>query len=199
MSIARSGALALATVLAVMAPTSAHAGTYHHSDAAHDVVTFTDDDGHVTAAPDRANGDIVTSGVTYGSKRVTLAMKYAAIDKSEDLAEHFFSIVTSKGKVRTFLLLASSNHPQGSLIRTTGRGKKFSCKGVHWSIGYGARIVSLSVPARCLGKPKWVRGAMLSLDVDDFAPDNPPAFLDDSNTTGFTDDSTPRYGPRVYR
>jgi hypothetical protein len=199
LNFARSGALALATVLAVMAPTAAQAASYHHTDAAHDVVSANDDNDTVTAAPDRTDGDILTSGVAYGPRRVTLAMKFAALDRPAGLAEHYFSVVTSKGKVRTFILVAPKAHPEGSLIKQTGRGKKFTCKRVHWSIGYGARTVTLSVPTRCLGKPRWVRGAMASIDVDDVQADSPPIFLDDSNTTGFTADSEPKYGPRVHR
>ena len=101
--------------------------------------------------------------------------------------------------MRSFLLLAGAGSPQGHLLKVTGRGRKLSCKGIHWSIGYGRRLVTLSVPARCLDKPAWVRGAMASVAVDDLEADSPPIFLDDSNTTGFTDQSTPRYGSRVHR
>jgi hypothetical protein len=199
MKIARSAAISIATVAVALAPTAAEAATYHHSDAAHDVVSVNDDTGATTPAPDRASGDILTSGVAYGPRRVTMAMKYAAFDKTDGITEHLFSLATSKGKVRTFAVIASSGHLEGSMLKVTGRGKSFKCKGVHWSLGYGARTATVSVPVRCLGKPRWVRASMLDLAVDDLQSDNPPLVLDDANATGFTQDSTPRYGPRVYR
>lgn len=196
LNFARSTALVLATVGVALAPTAAHAATYHHSDAPHDVVSVTDDDigSSATPEPTRDDGDILTSAITHGPRRVTMSMHDGGLERDGERAVHYFGVATSKGKIRTFQVVASPDHWQGSLQKLTGRGKTFRCRGVHWSIGYASRSVTLSVPRRCLGRPAWVRVAMAEAKGSG-ARD----YFDDANTTSFDADSEPKLGPRVYR
>jgi hypothetical protein len=184
------------TVLAVMAPTAAEAASYHHTDATRDVVSVIDDDAGSATTPEtsRDDGDILTSAVAHGPRRVTMALHLGALEESGDLVVHYFSIATSRHKVRTFTIVAEPGHWQGSVRKLTGRGKPFRCRGVHWSIGYSSKSVTLSVPRRCLGRPAWVRVAMA-----DGKGEGTKDYYDDSQTTSFTADGDPRFGPRVYR
>jgi hypothetical protein len=195
MHLARTSTLALAAALTVMAPTAAEAATYHHTDSTHDVVMVPDEGSTTTPEPTRMSGDILGSTVIHGKNRVVMQMRYAQLVKTNDFVFHYFSVATNKNKVRNFLLFASPGKLEGRVSRETGKGKPFRCKGVHWSIRYASGTATVSVPRRCLGRPKWVRVSMAEVESQDSK-----TYADDANSATLDTSSVgPVRGPRVYR
>jgi hypothetical protein len=198
LNIARAGALTLATVLAVMAPTAAHAASYVHPDSTGDVLHLNEsssDGDSGTKVPDRTDGDIVRSAVVHGKGRVSMALSYRDLVAPTGSAGtiHIFRIGTNKKRVRQVYVFASGSRPQGAVDFEKGSGKSVKCKGVRWNINYSTNVVRASVPRRCLGNPKWVHVGMATATLAD-----PDVFVDDAATNGYLGNE-PKWGARVYR
>jgi hypothetical protein len=193
----RSGLLTLAVaVSAALVPVAAQAGSYSSPDASGDVVKFDFSAGEETPskAPDVTDGDIVNSRVVHGPRRLTIEVQYRDLNASGGQIAHGFLIGTNKHRKREIVLTAVPGHWQGHKIMLSGHGKRVRCKGVHWSLQYGANLVRLSVPRRCLGNPKWVHVGIGTIEQ----PASGEAFfLDDANLTGTTGEKL-KWGPRVY-
>jgi hypothetical protein len=72
------------------------------------------------------------------------------------------------------------------------------CRGIRWSVEYGADLVRASVPSRCLGRSKWVHVGMMLLTFD--GSQSQPVYLDDPLTNGYIINGyVAKWGPRVYR
>jgi hypothetical protein len=196
--LARSGAVALTTFLAVMAPTAAQAKSYVHADTSGDVVQLDQNpsSNSSTKVPAHADGDIVRSAVVHGKRRVTMAISYrdlVAPSTSSDVAVHLFRIGTSKHRIRSVFVVASSTRPRGAVGVEKADGKAVTCRGVRWDIDYSTKTVRTSVPRRCLGNPRWVHVGMGAINEDE-----PTFFADDAATNGYLGEN-PKWGPRVYR
>ncbi len=189
----RSGALALLTTMAVLVPSAAVADSYVHSDPAGDVRRFATHTATTsTAAPDRDEGDVLSSSVAHGKKRVTMAMRAEELPSTGDGVSYLFRIGT-KHKVRRLFIETGPGRWQGAKFFTKDNNKQTKCRGIRWSINYTTDVIVTSVPRRCLGKPKWVRVGMVLIAFEE------PADFDDDAATTAPYGSVPRWGPRVYR
>ena len=191
----RSSALALVTFMAVLIPSAATANSYVRPDAAKDVVKYaTANSSSSTKVPDRTFGDVLSSSVGHGKRRVNMAMRADELTQTGDGATFLFRIGT-KHKIRRLYIETSPGHWQGVgyFLRDTNSGDSLKCRGIGWSIDYGTDLVRASVPRKCLGKPKWVHVGMATATFED-----PAIFLDDAGTNGYIGDA-PKWGPRVYR
>lgn len=197
MNTTRSGGLVLATVLAVMAPTTAEANTHRGMDAAQDVVQFHEDQ-TTTPVPDRADGDILRTSVRHGKRQVTLAMSYANLtspSSDNEFGMHIFRILTNRQPIRELRLETTATRPYGTLTIETPNGHAVKCRGQRWTVSYARHFVRVSVPRRCLGRPRWVRVGMATAKANTtrFA-----GYIDDAGTSG-APGLEPKWGPRVYR
>ena len=196
MKIVRSAMLTLAVALsAALVPVAAHAGTYSAPDASGDVVMydFSGDSETPVKVPDRTDGDIVNSRVVHGPNRLTMEVRYRDLVASGGTIVHDFRIGTNNHRVREIGIVAGPGKWQGRHVVVNKRGKRVRCHGVHWSLQYGANLVRVSVPRRCLGNPKWVHVGIGTLEETGSS-----LYLDDANTNG-TFGETTKWGPRVYR
>ena len=196
MRIIRASALALATVLvttlAVLVPSAAEARSYVSPDTSGDVVEVNFQYETTAVVPARTEGDIVSSGVVNGKRRIKMAMRYRELTMTGAGVVHVFRIGSLK-RVRVVSLVARPGHWQGSALMEKDNGTNVTCRGMSWSIGYDDNLLRLSVPRRCLGKPKWVHVGMLEKHMED-----PSNFLDDAQTNGYIG-ADPKWGPWVRR
>jgi hypothetical protein len=168
-------------------PMAAHAKTYTSADAPNDVVALTLPGGATTPAPDRAEGDIISSQVQHKARVVILTMQYRELTPGQ-AALHWYGIKT--GTMRRFVLLqADAAHLSGRARLFKGNDKVVRCHIGH-TIDYTANTASVRVPASCLGKPRRVKVAM------QFGAPNGQgqAWVDDAHNTGGW---LPTYGPWV--
>ena len=194
----RGGALALLTTLAVLVPSAAMAGSYVRPDTSGDVVkyaTWSSTTG--TKVPDRPEGDILSSSVVNGKRRVTMAMRADGLSQVANGATFYFRIGTPH-KVRRLYIDTYPGAWRGvkAFRKDVKQGKQVKCHGIRWSVDYGANLVRASVPQRCLGRPKWVRVGMALVTYD--GGQAKPVYIDDAATNGSLG-SVPRWGPRVFR
>ncbi len=194
MKLLRSGTLALVTTLAVGVPAAASANSYVLPDPSGDVVKYDNQqDNTATAVPLRTEGDVLSSGVTHGKKRVKMAMRVDELAASGDGATFYFRIGTKK-KIRFLYINTSPGEWAGVKSFKKGDSSKSArCRGINWSIDYVDDIITASVPRKCLGKPKWVHVGMAVATYEE-----PAAFVDDAGTDGYIGDE-PKWGPRVFR
>lgn len=183
--------LAAATGLAVLVPTQAHAGSYVRPDATGDVSSQTGD-GPYVRTPSRVEGDVRTSGVSYAGRRVTVAIGFAQLTQTTEVTGHLFRLRTNKGKVRDVSVLAGPGQWAGRTQMTKRNGKRVRCA-LGSRIDYAIDRVNVSIPRKCLGKPRWVRVGIgvVSLENDVF-------FADDALTNGVLR-ANPIFGPIVRR
>jgi len=86
-------ALVLATAVAVpLIPTAAQADKYTHADATGDVYSTVGEAGTYTAAPDRVEGDIVSSTVRHKNRAVLMQMAYRDLTNDAEYDSHVFFI-----------------------------------------------------------------------------------------------------------
>jgi hypothetical protein len=173
----------------VLAPAAAEANTYSYTDQTADVVQVTLPAGSTTPAPDRTQGDIVSSRVKHAAHKVVLTIRYQALDPGQP-AIHWYGIRT--GKMARFAVIeATPAHPAGRVRLFKPNGKPVSCQVGH-AIDYTAKTATVRVPRSCLGKPRWVKVAM-----QEATPvSETELYIDDSRSNG---GMLPLYGPRVFR
>ena len=123
-----------------------------------------------------------------------MAMRFEELTETGHGATYTFLIGT-KHKIRYLFLDTSPGHWQGLKLFSRNSGyDPVKCRGIGWSIDYGADLVRASVPRRCLGRPKWVH---VGMGENSFFND-PVLFLDDAATNGYIGREW-KWGPRVYR
>jgi hypothetical protein len=183
--------LAATTGLAVLVPSQAYAGSYVRPDATGDVSSQTDD-GPYVRTPSRVEGDVRTSGVSYAGRRVTVAIGFAQLTQTTEITGHLLRLRTNKGKVRDVTVIAGPGQWAGRTQLTKGNGNRVRCALGH-RIDYVADRVTVSIPRKCLGKPRWVRVGIGVVSVQDEV-----FFADDAATNGVLR-ANPILGPIVRR
>ena len=176
-------------------PTAAHADSYSRNDPSGDVVKAVFDPDGSVRQPGRTDGDIVRSGVSHGKHRINLALRMRAIGRSANQETIYDFRIGSRHRVREVILTAKPGKWQGSARVYDRRGNSARCKGVRWSISYTAELVTVSVPRRCLGKPKWVH---VGMGVANLVGNDVDLYSDDAMTNGVDADPL-RWGPWVSR
>jgi hypothetical protein len=171
----------LAGVLgAAMPAPSAWAGSETVRDPSHDVLSgaYFSDVPPTRAEPARRLGDIVRTKVTLGADLV-VTTKFRSLDAGIAEEEYDWSIATS---VDDFPWYAVLSVPQGStdehFLLVDPVANQPRCGKA--ALDRRARTVTLTIPADCLGNPRWVRianGAM-------YAIEGQRAYYDDARRDG---------------
>jgi len=81
------------------------------------------------------------------------------------------------------------------------RGEAFGCRGLGVAYDGAADTVALSVPARCVGAPRWVRLGVRTRATPRLYAENPGTvffLVDDGHRGGFRENSIGK-GPRIHR
>ena len=182
----------VALVVALATPTVARAETWLGNDWDGDVVHVDNTDAsEVSWASDVAFGDLTAARVTYHHGRVVAVAHFAELDKSRDT---FGFSVTLRHADRIRFLYTNAvvwvrdGHWRGTAaLYGDQAGERCS---VGHLVDYRRDLIRLTVPARCLGSPRWVRAMMLSASM-----------VDGAET--WESDSLPGpagvFGPRVHR
>lgn len=187
--------VAAAATLVVVQPATAHADSYVRHDAVADVVILNDDDGSQTKDPTRADGDIVTSGVSYYGRRLGLSMSFSELGTQQELAQYVWFLRTNKGKPRT--LLISAQPGQGwRAVMFSNRGL-VKCRGLSSRVDYVAKRVQAVVPRHCLGAPRWVQVQAAVGTMNESGPEEYLTWVDHANLNGYF--AMGAWGPRVRR
>lgn len=189
MRLVRSAILVTAAAAVSLIPTAAHAKTYTSADQPNDVVILTLPGGTTAPAPERTEGDIVSSQVQHKARAVVLTMRYQELTAGQS-AVHWYGIRTGK-LTRIVLMQADSSHVGGRVRLFKPSGKPVRCHVGH-SIDYTTNTATVRVPRSCLGKPRWVKVAM---QAGAPTPDG-KVYVDDARSNGGW---LPVYGPRVRR
>ena len=183
--------IAAATGLALLVPTEAHAGSYVRPDPASDVSSSTGD-GPFVRTPSRIEGDIRSSGASHMPRRVQVAIGFAQLTQSTELTGHLFQLRTNKGRVRVVTVLAGPGHWAGRTVMQKPNGRRVRCR-FGTRIDYVTDRVTVSIPRRCLGRPRWVKVGIIAVTIEDDV-----FFADDALTDGILR-ANPVYGPIVRR
>ncbi len=184
-------AVAAATGLALLVPAEAQAGSYVRPDAASDVSSSTGD-GPFVRTPSRVEGDIRSSGVSHAGRRVLVAIGFAQLTQTTELTGHLFQLRTNKGRIRIVTVVAGPGHWAGRTVMQKPNGRMVRCR-FGTSVDYATDRVRVSIPRRCLGRPRWVKVGMIAVTIQDDV-----FFADDALTDGILR-ANPVYGPIVRR
>jgi hypothetical protein len=185
----RSAVVVVAMAAAVLTPTAAQAQAVTTPDAAGDMVLLTLPGGSTAPAPDRAEGDIISSRVQHKAKALVMTMQYRELTAGQT-ALHWYGIRTGAMK-RFALLQADAAHPSGRVRLFKPNGKVVRCHVGH-AIDYTANTATVRVPSSCLGKPRRVKVAMQV----GMAISSTQIYVDDAHNTGGW---IPSYGGWVRR
>ena len=187
----------------MLVPSAAVAGSYTSPDNSGDVVKYDNgSDPTATKVPDRAEGDILSSRVVHGPRRVTMAMHADELSKVANGALYLFRVGT-RTKTRWLYIDTAPGHWRGAKFFENRKGNKVRCRGITWRVDYVADTVRASVPKRCVGgrsKP-WVHVGMLLLTYD--GGNLKPIYADDPRTNGYIGTSgsalQAAWGPKVFK
>ena len=167
MTTPRSGAR-LATVAAALAlllvafPAAAEQVTVH--DARGDMIKVTEGGGNPQPARRATVGDVVHTTFRHTDRNVVVRTKLAALKRS---GRRFTVWVDIQNRVRRTWLVgveATRRDRNGHTIFMTGRGHDVRCTLQH-RINYADDVVRVSVPRRCLDRPRSVRFGLLTEHV----------------------------------
>ena len=186
-------AVAVAAVVPLL-PAAAYADRHTVTDAAGDVASTVGQSDTYTPAPDRVEGDIVSSTVKHGARKVVMTLRYRDLSTSTEVDEHVFFVHTSK-MTRVVRLFANASNPGGKAVLTKAHGKKVRCH-VGRRIDYNLNTATVMVPRSCLGQPRWVKVGMGSVLFSDAGPSG-QVWIDDALSTGT--DGNAVFSPKVFR
>lgn len=150
--------LALLLAPALLAPAApAAADTWRGTDPAHDVwrLTRSGDGDDYTAAPTRANADLLGVVLRHGQGRVVLRLRFDDIFVPPEPGGMFsvFGDVRTNDLGASFDMVAGRDRRQGR-VTVWQRGGR--CEGSS-VIDYARDVATISLPTDCLGDPRWVQ------------------------------------------
>ncbi len=150
-----------------LAPASA--ATYSYDDGVGDVESFTVDFETEELigpepAPGRTDSDVKRMSVTHLRHRLTLNVQLVDIAARSGLMQYEIRTPTR----RYFVLQRLGKEkfaPRFLFVR--GNGRRVACDRVYRNVDRRLEFATVSIPRRCLGKPRWVRvgGAAIGLEA----------------------------------
>jgi hypothetical protein len=161
--LARPVLAAAAAVLVV--PATAHAATYTHRDATHDVQRFDLGAETFSRAPHNKRADITTSSFTYTKHSLITVLRLRSHSIGDSWA-YGGRIRTSSGdELRVSIRIT----PTEKFVELqTRQGDQVPCDGLHRHAARSTGRLTVTVPSSCLGRPRWVRaGAAYAYTVRD--------------------------------
>lgn len=209
----RPALVAATTAALVLLPLGvANAQTYEHFDAVHDVQTATFDDEATqdmpdfTPAPAQADPDIRRVKINHGAHRLSVRVHFRDLTRSQT-AFSIYSVMirTNEHKRREVDIFAAAGMWKGQAGVATARGDEVHCKGLRHHISYRLHDVLFRVPRSCLGDPRWVQVAGISVKEVLNLPSDPDST--DITATAYVDDAFSdginlrrmNWSPRIHR
>ena len=192
----------LATLLvpvALLLPTAAHAGTVATEDAEGDARAWTaDQEFQLVPAPQEASVDITSTAAAFAQRRLSVAVHLRDLEVRPRHAT-VLRIWTPRGTFDVTAERLSARRPTVSMARQ--RGETSRCRGLSVLYDGAADTVALSVPARCIGAPRWVRLGVRATASPRADPNDPSTvflFADDGHSGGLRENGITK-GPRIRR
>lgn len=190
---------ALVAPLALLLPTAAHAETVVTEDPAGDARAWTDyQEFQFVPAPDEESVDVIRTAAAFGQRRLSVAVHFRDL---EARVRHgtLVRVWTPRGAFDVTAERRSSRRTTVSLARKGG--DTLRCRGLSGAYDGAADTVVLSVPARCIGAPRWVRLGVRATATPRAFADNPGTvffLVDDGHRGGLRENSVGK-GPRIRR
>jgi hypothetical protein len=181
-SVTLAAVSALCAAFIAVPAVPAQGETVKDSDAVGDMSDVTDEDA-IVAVPDRTLSDVRATKLTHSAKRVAVRVDYVDLQKVGEVLGIFVDMYTDE-KSRTVELSAFPADWSGKTQLYNWKFNKVSCDGIRHSIDYADNIMTVSVPRRCLGNPRWVNFRVLGFAEDsgsywdDALSDNPISSVD---------------------
>jgi hypothetical protein len=190
---------ALLAPAALMLPVVAHAETVVTEDPAGDAWAWTYyQEFQFVPAPEEAAVDVVRTAAALGQRRLSVAVHLRDL---EVRPRHGTSvrIWTPRG---TFDVAAGRLSARRATVSLAGqRGDGLTCRGLSVAYDGAADTVALSVPARCIGSPRWVRLGVEVTASPQAAPRPQTTTIylaDDGHRGGYRENGIAK-GPRIRR
>lgn len=184
---------------ALMLPAAAHAETVVTKDPAGDARAWTYyQEFQFVPAPEEASVDVVRTAAALGQRRLSVAVHLRDL---EVRASHttLVRIWTPRGTFDVAAERLSARRATVTLARQ--RGDELTCRDLSVVHDGGADTVALSVPARCIGSPRWVRLGVrvTATPVAAPKPQTTTIYLaDDGHRGGYRENGIAK-GPRIRR
>ena len=153
---------AVATVMVAVALMAVPANTARaeskvFTDDRHDVAYVNRYDPSITSpAPTTALGDLTKFKVSYSQHRVTAVARFRELNhRGRWFAVDIMYEYAVRGSVEYVqaVVLVRHRHPRGEVVRP---GDQARCRFTH-HVSYRRDSIRLSLPAKCLGYPRWLR------------------------------------------
>lgn len=196
-------AMAMTGLLGLGSPALA-AGGYSHPDPVGDQVSYsqsTHNDGTApsgsgpTPAPEHRNGDIAMLWAHHGPRRVSVSLQMAdftpsplvfAGDNGSVTTDRVVVLIRTRSGRQYVVIGGNDGASRGWQFGRVNGAHPQRCRGLRHSFDPG-NSVSVSVPRRCLGRPRVVRvGAGTAVDENSTDPTTATdvTYLDDALRTG---------------
>lgn len=190
---------ALLAPVVLLLPTASHAETVVTEDAVGDARAWTYfQEFQFVPAPEEASVDVVRTAAALGQRRLSIAVH---IRDLEVRPRHgtLLRIWTPRGTFDVAAERLSARRATVSLARQ--RGDELRCRDLSVAYDGAADTVALSVPARCIGSPRWVRlGVEVTASPEaDLAAQTATVFLVDDAHRGAPGSNSVGKGPRIRR
>jgi len=190
---------ALLAPVALLLPAAAHAETVVTEDRAGDARAWTaDQEFQYVPAPEEASVDIIRTAAAYVPRRLGVAVHLRELEV-RPRHQTLLRIWTPRGTFDVTAERLSARRATASLARKGGDA--FDCRGLSGTYDGTSDTVALSVPARCIGAPRWVRLGVRATAAPRVDADNPSTVLflaDDGHRSGVGENRIVR-GPRIRR
>lgn len=190
---------ALLAPVALLLPTASHAERVVTEDAPGDARAWTDYQRfQFVPAPEEASVDIIRTAAALGHRRLSVTVHFRDLE----VRPRHETLVRVRTPRSTFDVTAhrrSASRPKVTVARQ--RDDTFECRGLRVRYDGAADTVSLSVPARCIGAPRWVRLGVRATATPRLYAEAPGTvfFLtDDGHRSSYRENSIAR-GPRIHR
>jgi hypothetical protein len=151
-------------------------------------------EGELTSAPENTDTDVSRIRVAHRTHRVVLKTTLRDLNAASGYV--FYDIRTGAGRYSVMQRLGKDRmYPAFDLSRMSG--KPVRCAGVKRSVDRVNDRATVSIPARCLGRPDWVRVGAGAVKLD--MTDTSFTFLVDDALQEATDLDKLAMSPRVHR
>lgn len=188
--------LTVALVPVLIGAPPATAGERSHRDPAHDVIAVPPSVGslpaHPVLAPKMARADIVKIRVVNGARRVRVILTMRNLAKVGGTTYFYAALRTRRGEWQVVFQTEPGTWGGSKPLFRDRDGNPRACARVRHSVNYRANTAALSVPRRCLKRPRFVR---VYSDVSLF--ERGWSYSDRAYSTGL--DQGIVFGPKVYR
>ena len=190
---------ALLAPVVLLLPAAAHAEEVETADPAGDARAWTAyQQFQYVEAPEEASVDITSTAASLGQRRLSVAVHFRDLEVRVG-HETLVRVWTPGGTFDVTAERRSARRATVSVARQ--RGEAFRCRGLSVAYDGAMDAVALSVPARCVGTPRWVRLGVRTTATPRVSVDNPSTvfyLVDDGHRGGFRENSLGR-GPRIHR